>query len=399
MSLSQYQILKKIGTGSFGSASICHKINNPQQKYVIKRINLDGLSVNDTKSAIQESELLRHLSSPCIVKYIDSFVTNSHLAIIMEYCDGGDLSSQVSKRQKSNSPFNENEIKNILYQICIALNHCHSQNILHRDVKTSNIFISTTDNRIKLGDFGVSRVLNTNMSMAETQIGTPYYISPEICKGQSYSFKSDIWSLGCVMYELINLHRPFEGKHIASLVMAITNAKYKPLRNNYSLELRNLVESMLSIDPKQRPLTEQILNHKSLRNTKRKYGDLLTPNNNEYKNANKSQETLGLTAEYNKLKLIQHDLPRVSSSSQDKLSSEFNNELNLLSKPSISKKKSKPTKSKQLTTEAKLKRTKIKQMEKQQKEHQKRAKMRAQRKDDLRKHIQQQRQNKTSSDV
>ena len=150
----------------------------------------------------------------------------------MEYCGGGDLSVQVSKRKKSNTPYNENEIKNILYQIAIALQHCHSQNILHRDVKTSNIFISTTNNRIKLGDFGVSRVLNTDMSMAETQIGTPYYISPEICKGQSYSFKSDIWSLGCVMYELMNLQRPFDGNHIASLVMAITNGKFKPLRNS-----------------------------------------------------------------------------------------------------------------------------------------------------------------------
>eukprot|EP01084_Bolivina_argentea_P110555 197372_1 len=431
MSLSQYQILKKIGTGSFGSASICHKINNPQQKYVIKRINLDGLSVNDTKSAIQESELLRHLSSPCIVKYIDSFVTNSHLAIIMEYCDGGDLSSQVSKRQKSNSPFNENEIKNILYQICIALNHCHSQNILHRDVKTSNIFISTTDNRIKLGDFGVSRVLNTNMSMAETQIGTPYYISPEICKGQSYSFKSDIWSLGCVMYELINLHRPFEGKHIASLVMAITNAKYKPLRNNYSLELRNLVESMLSIDPKQRPLTEQILNHKSLRNTKRRYTHLLLnpSKSDEHKTNQNEQESLGLTAEYAKLQLIHQELPRISSSSQDKSSSEFENVLRNkfgsvsqppeISKSKLNKKSIQRSKSPLSQAEWRAKKKAIKKMEKQQKEHRfvytmkslnkisnvyihttrKRAEMRLQRKKELREHIKKNRGKHSALDV
>ena len=231
-SSSLYKTTKLIGKGNFGSAFLCHHIDDPSKQFVMKRMCLAGISPKETRNAIQESELLRTLSSPFIVKYIDSFITRSELAIVMEYCDGGDLSQQIKKRRDSNLPYNESEIKNILFQLASALHQCHSNNILHRDVKTENVFITLSDNRMKLGDFGVSRVLSQEALMAQTVIGTPYYLSPEICKGLPYSFESDVWALGCVISELMNLHRPFEGRHLSALAATICNGRFKPLRNS-----------------------------------------------------------------------------------------------------------------------------------------------------------------------
>lgn len=253
MSADKYEITKWIGGGAFGSASVCHTRDNPDQEYVIKKIRLNGLGIKETQAAIQEARLLRKLSSPFIVKYVDSFVTDTGIAIIIEYCDGGDLSTQIAHRVQSGKSYTESEINAMVYQLSTALDHCHSHKILHRDVKTENIFVCTGTKSVKLGDFGISRVLDAESSMAETQIGTAYYLSPEICKGEPYSYRSDIWALGCVAYELLNLHRPFETGNGCSLVLAIVRAKYRSMNEKYTKTLRSIIQSMLSVDPSQRP--------------------------------------------------------------------------------------------------------------------------------------------------
>ena len=230
--VGQYSIIKELGAGNFGSAYVCYRQNDNSIQYVMKQINLKKLNEYEMKSAIQEAELLRKLSSPCIVKYIDSFVVDDILSIIMEHCDGGDLESLIKARKDSKQLFHEKEIKNVLCQITIALLHCHEQNIVHRDIKTSNVFLCK-NGRVKIGDFGISKQMQDTNSMAQTQIGTPYYLSPEICKGEAYNNKSDIWALGCIAYEMMNLHKPFDEHGIIKLVLSITNSKFEPISPSF----------------------------------------------------------------------------------------------------------------------------------------------------------------------
>ncbi|KTG44944.1 hypothetical protein cypCar_00036406, partial [Cyprinus carpio] len=96
-----------------------------------------------------------------------------------------------------------------LYQIAAAVAHIHKAGVLHRDIKTLNIFLTKT-NLIKLGDYGLAKKLGSEYSMAESCVGTPYYMSPELCQGVKYNFKSDIWAMGCVLFELLTLTRTFD---------------------------------------------------------------------------------------------------------------------------------------------------------------------------------------------
>ena len=108
----------------------------------------------------------------------------------------------ILKRNKSKKEhFTEDEILNWFIQIAISLEYIHGRKVIHRDIKTSNIFL-TGNGTVKLGDFGISRVLENTNEAAMTVVGTPYYMSPEVCESKPYTFKSDVWALGCVLYEL-----------------------------------------------------------------------------------------------------------------------------------------------------------------------------------------------------
>eukprot|EP00753_Platysulcus_tardus_P006157 PLAT14004.2.p1 GENE.PLAT14004.2~~PLAT14004.2.p1 ORF type:complete len:852 (+),score=324.25 PLAT14004.2:327-2558(+) len=137
-------------------------------------------------------------------------------------------------------------------QLACALNYIHSRRILHRDLKTQNIFL-TSSGVIKLGDFGISKVLSSTASMASTMIGTPYYMSPELCEDAPYNNKSDMWALGCVLYELTTLTRAFEGRNIGALVLKIISGRYPPIPDRYSTHLAQLVDALLQKDPAERP--------------------------------------------------------------------------------------------------------------------------------------------------
>jgi len=138
----------------------------------------------------------------------------------MEYADGGDLEAKINTRiSKGMKPFSEERILTWVVQMCCALKHVHDKKILHRDIKTPNVFLMK-DGTIKLGDFGVARSLEHTLDQAQTQIGTPYYLSPEICRSQPYNHKSDMWALGVVVYELATLKRPFEVPCFATLRLA-----------------------------------------------------------------------------------------------------------------------------------------------------------------------------------
>ena len=128
----------------------------------------------------------------------------------MDYANGGDLCQKIKNQREKGKYFSENQILDYFTQICLAIKHIHDRKILHRDIKSQNIFLMK-DNKIKLGDFGIAKCLNNTFEKAKTLIGTPYYLSPEIINDKPYDYKSDIWSLGILLYEICALKILFEG--------------------------------------------------------------------------------------------------------------------------------------------------------------------------------------------
>lgn len=171
---------------------------------------------------------------------------------------GGDLAKKIETARVQSSFFSENQILDWFTQICLALKHVHDRKIIHRDLKSSNIFL-TKENRIKLGDFGIATKLASTFEKAKTIIGSPYYLSPEIIDNKPYNMQTDIWSLGVILYELCALTTPFDANNLNYLALKIVRGSYNPLSNNVSKEIKNLVGLLLSTDPNKRPNINDIL--------------------------------------------------------------------------------------------------------------------------------------------
>jgi serine/threonine protein kinase len=143
----------------------------------------------------------------------------------------------------------------------MALKYVHSCNILHRDLKTQNIMLSGPQQRtIKLGDFGIAKVLGSGRDLAATVVGTPHYLSPEVCQSRYYDHKSDIWSLGCVLYELCTLKKPFDASNIPGIIYKIMKCNPAPIADTYSDDLKSMVGWLLNVNPDARPSAEDIEN-------------------------------------------------------------------------------------------------------------------------------------------
>ncbi len=179
----------------------------------------------------------------------------------MEYCEGGDMGQLIKKCRREKDFIAEDVIWKIFMQIAQALNECHHRpegKVLHRDLKPGNIFLDGNNN-VKLGDFGLSRVLTAESQYASTHVGTPYYMSPEQITESRYNEKSDIWSAGCVLYEIAALRPPFEAANQIALAMKIKTGRFDRLPLRYSEELQKVLMHMLRINPEERPKTEDLL--------------------------------------------------------------------------------------------------------------------------------------------
>lgn len=161
------------------------------------------MDFDERVKARDEARILEVLNHPNIIKFKDVFKDKKmFLNVVMEYADDGDLISKMKMMRKNNQRFTEDEILDIFTQLCLALKHIHDRKILHRDLKPHNIFL-TRRGIVKLGDFGVSKVLNRTKSKASTLIGTPVYLAPEIINGKGYDMKSDMWAIGIILYEMM----------------------------------------------------------------------------------------------------------------------------------------------------------------------------------------------------
>uniref|UniRef100_A0A8B9CLA0 non-specific serine/threonine protein kinase n=1 Tax=Anser brachyrhynchus TaxID=132585 RepID=A0A8B9CLA0_9AVES len=253
--MDKYIKVQKIGEGSFGKAILVKAKENSQQ-YVIKEINISKMSNKEREESRREVAVLANMKHPNIVLYRESFEENGCLYIVMDYCEGGDLFKKINAQK--GILFSEDQILDWFVQICLALKHIHDRKILHRDIKSQNIFL-TKDGTIQLGDFGIARVLNSTVELARTCIGTPYYLSPEICQNRPYNNKSDIWALGCVLYEMCTLKHAFEAGNMKNLVLKIISGSFPPVSMHYSYDLRNLLSQLFKRNPKDRPSVNSIL--------------------------------------------------------------------------------------------------------------------------------------------
>eukprot|EP00906_Rhabdomonas_costata_P024487 RCo035187 len=244
--------LERIGKGSFGEVYRA-RVRLTGAVVVLKQVDLSGLNPKQRSEAANEVRVLAGLPRhPNVVAHLGSFVdlAGERLNIVMEYADRGSLFDRVQQAKDRSQPLEEVEIWQIFAQLTLALHHVHQAGVLHRDIKSANVFLASPSSPgsgsgggggagegasvVKLGDFGVAKHLLCRADLATTCIGTPYYLSPEICLNRPYGAKSDVWSLGVVLYELCSLRHPFDASCQAALIMKIIHGQYPQISARYT---------------------------------------------------------------------------------------------------------------------------------------------------------------------
>ncbi|KAK0718867.1 kinase-like domain-containing protein [Apiosordaria backusii] len=281
----KYEVLEKIGHGSFG---VIRRVRRKQDGMILcrKEISYLKMSQKEREQLHAEFQILSTLRHPNIVGYYhrEHLKATQDLHLYMEYCGNGDLGRVIKELQQKNQYAEESFVWSIFSQLVSALYRCHygvdppevgktvlglgttarpkaptgGTTILHRDLKPENVFLGE-DNSVKLGDFGLSKVMQSH-DFASTYVGTPFYMSPEICAAEKYTLKSDIWSLGCIIYELCTREPPFNAKTHFQLVQKIKEGKIAPLPACYSSELFAVIKDCLRVNPDRRPDTAALLN-------------------------------------------------------------------------------------------------------------------------------------------
>lgn len=259
--MERYEVIRTLGKGAGGKVLLATEKENGRH-VAIKEIILDPKKKNRTKEAVlKEASILAHLKHPHVVSLQESFFDPSEeqLFIVQDFCDGGTLQDQIVAAQEKKSPFSEEQIMQWFVQMTMALHHIHSKKVLHRDLKSQNVFL-TKKGVIKIGDFGISKMMENTFDMAQTCCGTPCYLSPESCQDMPYSSKADVWALGCLLFEMCALHYAFDATNFVSLFYKIVKVDHAEVPSRYSSSLADLIKQLLSKSPDNRPSAGTILN-------------------------------------------------------------------------------------------------------------------------------------------
>lgn len=280
----EYEALEVIGKGSYG---IVRKLRSKSTGEILVRKEIEYTSMNtlERNQLISELRILRELNHPNIVKYYshEHIPERKSIHIYMEYCDGGDLAQIITNFRSNKESVPEEFIWQVLVQTLFALHRCHygmdaqkvdlfsgttndsepdinsETVVIHRDIKPDNIFILNSGKTVKLGDFGLAKMITSQNDFAKTYVGTPYYMSPEVLMDQPYSPVCDIWSLGCVLFELCTLRPPFQAKTHLLLQSKIKEGSIPALPESYSSQLKSIIRSCITVDPELRPSCYELL--------------------------------------------------------------------------------------------------------------------------------------------
>ena len=252
-----FNILSKIGEGSYSTVLKVQRIEDGNI-YALKRVKFYKLSEKEKENALNEIRILASVKNKNVISYKEAFFDekDSSLGIVMEYADKGDLFQLITERKKTKNYFTEQEVWKIFIQLLNGLKALHDFKILHRDIKSANVFLFK-GGICKLGDLNVSKVARKGLGY--TQTGTPYYASPEVWQEKPYDSKSDVWSLGCVMYETITLRPPFQAKSMEELYKKVMRGNYPRIPKKYSEDLSDAIKLMIQVEAGARPSCEELL--------------------------------------------------------------------------------------------------------------------------------------------
>ncbi len=252
-----FNILSKIGEGSYSTVLKVQRIEDGNI-YALKRVKFYKLSEKEKENALNEIRILASVKNKNVISYKEAFFDekDSSLGIVMEYADKGDLFQLITERKKTKNYFTEQEVWKIFIQLLNGLKALHDFKILHRDIKSANVFLFK-GGICKLGDLNVSKVARKGLGY--TQTGTPYYASPEVWEEKPYDSKSDVWSLGCVMYEMITLRPPFQAKSMEELYKKVMRGNYPRIPSKYSEDLSDAIKLMIQVEAGARPSCEELL--------------------------------------------------------------------------------------------------------------------------------------------
>jgi NIMA (never in mitosis gene a)-related kinase len=257
--MNDFQIISKLGEGAYSTVFKVKRIID-NKIYALKKVKLLNLSEKEKENSLNEVRILASVKSNFVVSYKEAFFDekDNTLCIIMEFADRGDLYQKIVQHKKSAILFEESDIWRIFIQLVKGLKSLHDLKILHRDMKSANVFLFSNGSA-KLGDLNVSKVAKRGLGY--TQTGTPYYASPEVWKDKPYDNKSDVWSLGCVLYEMITLRPPFRAQNMEGLYNKVCKGQFSRIPDKFSDDLFKVVQFLLQVNPISRPSCEQILNY------------------------------------------------------------------------------------------------------------------------------------------